>query len=45
MSVARKKDIALVLCNLQDRVRSIFEIAQLQMVFTIAPDTDAALTA
>ena len=45
MQVARRQDTALVLCNLQDRVRSIFEIARLEMVFKIVEDTDAALTA
>ena len=45
MQVARKHQTSLVLCNLQDRVRSIFEIARLEMVFTIASDTEAAMTA
>lgn len=43
MHVARQRSCALILCALQDRVRSIFEIARLDMVFTIKPDTDAAL--
>jgi len=34
-----------VLCNLQDRVRSIFEIAKLETVFTIMPTLDAAKSA
>jgi anti-anti-sigma regulatory factor len=32
-----------VLCSLQDRVKSIFEIARLDTVFQIAPDLDAAM--
>jgi anti-sigma B factor antagonist len=44
MQVARRTGSALVLCGLQERVRSIFEIARLDMVFTIFDDTDAALT-
>jgi anti-sigma B factor antagonist len=32
----------LVLCNLQQRVRGIFEIARLDSVFTITGDLDAA---
>lgn len=35
MQVARRNEGNLVLCGLQDRVRSIFEIARLDMVFTI----------
>lgn len=35
MQIARKKDTALVLCGLQPKVRSIFEIARLDRVFTI----------
>ena len=45
MQMARKKGSKLVLCGLQQRVLSIFEIARLDMVFTIVKDTDAALTA
>lgn len=42
MQVARRTDSDLVLCGLQDRVRSIFEIARLDMVFNIvATETDA----
>lgn len=32
----------LVLCGLQPKVRSIFEISRLDMVFPIAPDASAA---
>ncbi len=39
---ARKNKSKLILCNLQDRVRSIFEIARLETVFTIAPSLEAA---
>lgn len=35
----------LVLCGMQDRVRSVFEISRLDMVFTIVPDANAAMTA
>lgn len=35
----------LILCNLQDRVKGIFEIARLTMVFTIVEDEAAAKTA
>lgn len=45
MQLSRKAKIRLVLCCLQDRVRSIFEIAKLEMVFTITPTVDAAATA
>jgi anti-sigma B factor antagonist len=45
MQVARRSSTRLVLCGLQDKVRSIFEIARLDTVFTIVSDTDAALTA
>ena len=43
VGLARETGSALVLCNLQRRVRSIFEIARLEMVFTIADDMDGAL--
>ncbi len=42
MQITRKQSTALVLCGLQDRVRSIFEIARLDMVFKIVPDAAAA---
>ncbi len=45
MQVARRNNSKLVLCNLQERVRSIFEIARLDMVFTIVNDIEEALSA
>lgn len=45
LQIAKKNKGKLVLCNLQDRVRSIFEIARLETVFTIAPTLDAAMKA
>ena len=39
----RTSDTSLTLCALQDRVRSIFEIARLDMVFTIADSVENAL--
>jgi anti-sigma B factor antagonist len=43
MQVARRSGSALVICALQDRVKSIFEIARLDTVFTIAESLDAAM--
>lgn len=43
MQVARKTGTRLVLCSMQDKVRSIFEISRLDTVFTIVPDEAAAL--
>jgi anti-sigma B factor antagonist len=45
MQTARKQGTKMVLCGLVERVRSIFEIARLDTVFTIVPDEDAALGA
>jgi anti-sigma B factor antagonist len=45
MQVARKSGTKMFLCTLTDRVRSIFEIARLDTVFTILPTEDAALNA
>ncbi len=42
MQIARKNNTKLILCALQDKVRSIFEIARLDTVFTIVPNADAA---
>ena len=42
MQIVRKASSTLVLCAMQDKVRSIFEIARLDRVFTIVPDLDAA---
>lgn len=43
MQMARKNSTRLVLCGMQDKVRSIFEIARLDTVFTIVADVEAAL--
>lgn len=43
MQIARRNNTRLVLCGMQPKVRSIFEIARLDTVFAIAPDADAAL--
>ncbi|MDX2115873.1 MAG: STAS domain-containing protein [Planctomycetota bacterium] len=42
MQISRKQSTKLVLCEMQDRVRSIFEIARLDKVFTIVPTVEAA---
>lgn len=42
MKFARANRGKLVLCSLSDRVRSIFEIARLESVFTIVSDVEAA---
>ena len=42
MQNARRTDTKLVLCALQDKVRSIFEIARLDMVFAIVEDVEKA---
>ena len=45
LQVQRKKGNKLVLCNMQQKVRSIFEIARLDMVFTISTDLQTAVQA
>lgn len=45
MQIARKKGSELMLCSMQPRVRSIFEIARLDMVFKILDTADEAKTA
>lgn len=40
----RKQSTKLILCEMQDRVRSIFEIARLDTVFPIVATLDAALS-
>ncbi len=45
MQLANKRGSRLFLCGLQERVQSIFEIARLDMVFTILPTTEEALNA
>ncbi len=42
MQVARRGGSKLVLCAMQDKVRSIFEIARLDMVFAIVESRDEA---
>lgn len=44
MQLARRHGGSLVLCCMQDKVRSIFEIARLDMVFTIVQTRDEALS-
>ncbi len=43
MQIARRTGSKLVLCALQDKVRSIFEIARLDMVFAIVGSVDEAV--
>lgn len=43
MQIARRQSTALVLCGLQDRVRSMFQIAKLEQVFRIAPNAAEAM--
>ncbi len=45
MQIARKQSVQLVLCGMQPRVRSIFEIARLDKVFTIMDGLDEAISA
>lgn len=45
MQVARRSGSKLVLCALQDKVRSIFEIARLDMVFAIVESREEAAKA
>lgn len=42
MQITRKSGTKLVLCELQDKVRSIFEIARLDRVFTIVDNQKSA---
>ncbi len=42
MQIARRTGSKLVLCALQDKVRSIFEIARLDMVFSIVESVEEA---
>lgn len=44
MQVSRKNGSKLVLCGMQSKVKSIFEIARLDTVFTIVPDAASAMT-
>jgi len=45
MQVARRQGTRLILCGLQKRVQSIFEIARLNDVFVICPTVDDAVAA
>lgn len=45
MQIARKNGTRMSLASLQDKVRSIFEIARLDTVFTIHPSAEAAIGA
>lgn len=45
LQVQRNAKGKLVLCNLQPKVKGIFEISRLDMVFTIAESAEAAATA
>ncbi|MEM1165291.1 MAG: STAS domain-containing protein [Planctomycetota bacterium] len=42
MQISRKQATRLVLCGMQEKVRSIFEIARLDKVFTIVDDPATA---
>jgi anti-sigma B factor antagonist len=42
MQTARRTDGRLILCGLQERVQSIFEIARLDIVFTIVESCEEA---
>jgi len=42
MQISRRQSTNLVLCSLQAKVRSVFEIARLDRVFRITADQDAA---
>ena len=45
LQIARRGSIPLVLCGMQSRVRSVFEIARLDSVFTISESVETALEA
>ena len=45
MQITRRQQTTLVLCGLQDRVRSMFQIAKLETVFRIVANADDALKA
>ncbi len=44
MQIARRNNAILIICSLQDKVRSIFEIARLDMVFKIAASREEAIS-
>jgi anti-sigma B factor antagonist len=43
LQIARRNNTRMVLCGMKDRVRSIFEIARLDTVFTIVNTRDVAV--
>ncbi|MEX2215912.1 MAG: STAS domain-containing protein [Phycisphaeraceae bacterium] len=45
LQTQRKRSQKLVLCNMQPKVKGIFEIARLHLVFTIVNTVDAAMEA
>ncbi len=45
LQIARRSNTKMILCGLKERVRSIFEIARLDTVFTITDSCDAAMSA
>ncbi|MBL8764015.1 MAG: STAS domain-containing protein [Phycisphaerae bacterium] len=45
LQAAKRSQTKLLLCGMQDKVRSIFEIARLDAVFTIVATADAAMKA
>jgi anti-sigma B factor antagonist len=45
LQIARRNNTRMVLCGMKDRVRSIFEIARLDTVFTIAGSVEEAMKA
>lgn len=44
MQIARRNGSKLILCSMSHKVKGIFEIARLDMVFTIVDDREQALT-
>jgi len=45
LQISKKTGTPLVLCGMNDRVRGVFEIAQLHKVFKMTPDLAGALVA
>lgn len=45
LQISKKTGVPLVLCGMNDRVRGVFEIAQLHKVFKMTPDLAGALSA
>ena len=43
MQIARRNKSRIILCSMQERVKSIFEIARLDVVFTIVENREIAL--